>query len=197
MNVKETEKLKWSEKSRNIIIMLILFYPIGLYYTWKNTRWTLETKTTIFLFLFIPLGLFFMFKYGVWTKKKRYLIVFLLLSFVIGISLIPPSIQKGVIYKFENTYDCPETFGRTFFKIKDDRTLILWSVDVLDYKKQCCKTEILYLKINDIFILERVVDTNISDDCISQFMGKYIIEDKTWTNGVVKIELSDKIYDLK
>ena len=53
-----TIKAKWHEKNRNIIIMLILFFPIGLYFMWKNKLWTKTTRWIITIiivaYIFFP-----------------------------------------------------------------------------------------------------------------------------------------------
>lgn len=188
---------KWNEKSRNIILLLIFFSPLGLYYTWKTPIWTLERKITIFLIFIFPLGIYLMFKHNVWSKTKRLVITsFVVLGFI-GLSFIPPSINKGSIYKLDNVYDCPETLSGIYFKLKDDNTLLLWSVDILDYKNQCCKTEIRYTKKDGEFVFEDVIDSHIGGQCLSQFMGKYMIKDGKWTNGNVTINLSTSTNDLR
>jgi hypothetical protein len=36
--------LKWHQKPKSIIILLILFFPVGLYYMWKNNLWSKKTR---------------------------------------------------------------------------------------------------------------------------------------------------------
>ena len=46
------ENLKWFQKKQGIILLLILFFPIGLYLMWKHSDWNKKTKvivTSIFL----------------------------------------------------------------------------------------------------------------------------------------------------
>ena len=46
------ENLKWFQKKQYIIILIILFFPIGLYLMWKHSDWNKKTKvivTSIFL----------------------------------------------------------------------------------------------------------------------------------------------------
>lgn len=190
-------QLKWNEKPRNIILLLFFFSPLGLYYTWKTPIWTIERKITIFLIFMFPLGIYLMFKNNVWTKTKRLTITSSIILGFLGLSLIPPSINKGSIYELDNVYDCPETLSGIYFKIKDDNTLLLWSVDLLDYKNQCCKTEIKYSQNDGEFIFEEVIDSHIGNECLSQFMGKYTIKDGKWTNGNVTINLSTTTNDLR
>tara|TARA_Y100000766_G_scaffold217859_1_gene189742 strand:+ start:2238 stop:2567 length:330 start_codon:yes stop_codon:yes gene_type:complete len=40
-------ELQWHEKPNNIIILLILFFPLGLYYMWKNKIWSKKTRWII------------------------------------------------------------------------------------------------------------------------------------------------------
>jgi hypothetical protein len=37
-------ELKWFQKQTGIIILLILFFPVGLYLMWKNQLWTKKTR---------------------------------------------------------------------------------------------------------------------------------------------------------
>jgi hypothetical protein len=37
-------ELKWYQKQTGIIILLVLFFPIGLYQMWKNKLWTNITR---------------------------------------------------------------------------------------------------------------------------------------------------------
>jgi hypothetical protein len=37
-------ELKWYKKPNGVIILLILFFPVGLYLMWKNELWTKQTR---------------------------------------------------------------------------------------------------------------------------------------------------------
>ena len=37
-------ELKWHQKPKLIIILLIFFFPVGLYFMWKNNLWTKKTR---------------------------------------------------------------------------------------------------------------------------------------------------------
>lgn len=37
-------ELKWYQKPTGIIILLIFFFPVGLYLMWKNELWTKQTR---------------------------------------------------------------------------------------------------------------------------------------------------------
>ena len=37
-------ELKWYQKPTGIIILLIFFFPVGLYLMWKNDLWTKQTR---------------------------------------------------------------------------------------------------------------------------------------------------------
>jgi len=52
----ESEKLKWHEKPIIIILLLIFFFPLGLYFMWKNGMWSKSVRlilTSIFVFIVI------------------------------------------------------------------------------------------------------------------------------------------------
>ena len=52
----EITKIKWYEQPTTIIILLIIFFPIGIFLMWKNELWTKKTRwivTSIFAFLII------------------------------------------------------------------------------------------------------------------------------------------------
>ena len=36
--------LKWYQKTSGVIVLLILFFPVGLYLMWKNDLWTKKTR---------------------------------------------------------------------------------------------------------------------------------------------------------
>lgn len=37
-------ELKWYQKPTGVIILLIVFFPVGLYLMWKNDMWTKKTR---------------------------------------------------------------------------------------------------------------------------------------------------------
>ncbi len=37
-------KLKWYQKPNGVIILLIFFFPVGLFQMWKNELWTKQTR---------------------------------------------------------------------------------------------------------------------------------------------------------
>jgi hypothetical protein len=37
-------ELKWYQKPTGVIILLIIFFPVGLYLMWKNDMWTKKTR---------------------------------------------------------------------------------------------------------------------------------------------------------
>lgn len=41
------ESLKWYQKPTGIIIVLIFFFPVGLYLMWKNEIWTKATRIVV------------------------------------------------------------------------------------------------------------------------------------------------------
>ena len=52
-----TQNLKWYQKKNGIIIVLILFFPVGLYLMWKHSDWNNKTKVII-TSLFLIVGIF-------------------------------------------------------------------------------------------------------------------------------------------
>jgi len=52
--------LEWYQKKNGIIIVLILFFPVGLYLMWKHSDWSKKTKliitTIFFIALIVPKG---------------------------------------------------------------------------------------------------------------------------------------------
>jgi hypothetical protein len=45
--------LKWYQKPNGVIILLILFFPVGLYQMWKNQMWTKKTRIIISVFIIL------------------------------------------------------------------------------------------------------------------------------------------------
>jgi len=43
----EVQKTAWYEKTGLLVVLLIVFFPVGLYGVWKNTRFTTKTKGII------------------------------------------------------------------------------------------------------------------------------------------------------
>ena len=41
------QELKWHQKPKGVIILLIFFFPAGLYLMWKNELWTKQTRWII------------------------------------------------------------------------------------------------------------------------------------------------------
>ena len=42
--MKSQQELKWHQKPKGVIILLIFFFPAGLYLMWKNELWTKQTR---------------------------------------------------------------------------------------------------------------------------------------------------------
>lgn len=51
----QTPQLKWHQKQSYVIILLILFFPLGLYYMWKNEIWTMKTRWIITIIFIIAM----------------------------------------------------------------------------------------------------------------------------------------------
>lgn len=49
--------LKWYQKQTGIIILLIIFFPIGLYQMWKNNLWSKKTRWIVTITLIVLIGL--------------------------------------------------------------------------------------------------------------------------------------------
>ena len=43
----DTNNLKWHQKPSGVIVLLILFFPVGLLLMWKNELWTKQTRWII------------------------------------------------------------------------------------------------------------------------------------------------------
>lgn len=44
-------ELKWYQKPAGVIILLIFFFPLGLYLMWKNELWTKQTRWIVTAFI--------------------------------------------------------------------------------------------------------------------------------------------------
>lgn len=49
----ENQELKWYQKPKGVIILLILFFPIGLYQMWKNELWSKSTRWIVTVLLVV------------------------------------------------------------------------------------------------------------------------------------------------
>lgn len=47
VNEQKTQGQRWYDKTWVVVVLLILFFPVGLYATWKNTRYKTRTKAII------------------------------------------------------------------------------------------------------------------------------------------------------
>ena len=45
--MEETKKIKWYDNRGLVIVLLILFFPVGIYALWKNYRFTVITKSIV------------------------------------------------------------------------------------------------------------------------------------------------------
>ncbi len=45
--MENTNKIKWHKKPLNIIIALFIFFPVGIYFMWKNQIWTKKVRWVI------------------------------------------------------------------------------------------------------------------------------------------------------
>ena len=45
--MEETAKNKWYDKKALVIILLIIFFPVGLYALWKNNKFSMISKGVI------------------------------------------------------------------------------------------------------------------------------------------------------
>ena len=53
---------KWHEKPRNVVLLLLFCFPLGLYYMWENKIWTMRLRWLI------TIGLLFSFVYDVYWE---------------------------------------------------------------------------------------------------------------------------------
>jgi len=75
--------LKWYQKKKGILILLIFFFPVGIYQMFKNEIWTLQTRVLITLIIFFPYGLYVMWKEkNLWSKKVK-IIISVLFGFLV------------------------------------------------------------------------------------------------------------------
>jgi hypothetical protein len=90
----ENQNLKWHQKPLSVVLLLIFFFPLGLYFMWKNKMWSKGARiavTGIALFLIIISGQNN--KGGKSLKTEN----------LIGRSFMLDSYHE-IIFKSENTY---------------------------------------------------------------------------------------------
>lgn len=70
--------------STKIIVLLILFFPLGLYFMWKKEIWSIEKRIIISLIFFFPLGLYTMWKEKeIWSNKIKTIITLIILCVIV------------------------------------------------------------------------------------------------------------------
>lgn len=47
--------LKWYQKPKGVILLLVFFFPLGLYFMWKNEMWSKKTRLIITSILIIAI----------------------------------------------------------------------------------------------------------------------------------------------
>ena len=45
--MKENPEMKWHQNPTIIILMLIIFFPVGIYFMWKNELWDKKARWII------------------------------------------------------------------------------------------------------------------------------------------------------
>ena len=77
-----------------VIVWTILFWPVGVYFLFKNEVGSIKFRTIFSLVLFFPMGLVVMWQNNVFTKITRIILTTafpLILVGVITATIIPPS----------------------------------------------------------------------------------------------------------
>ncbi len=67
-------KKKWYKTTWGVILLLVLFYPAGLFFMWKDTKWKPKIKwslTGLFVILFFGFGMITTSKESALSKKYR------------------------------------------------------------------------------------------------------------------------------
>lgn len=72
------------------ILMLILFFPVGLYLIWKNNYFKKGTKIIITLIFFAPIGFYFLWKDDYFSKNTK-IILTVVFSFIIVFAILTES----------------------------------------------------------------------------------------------------------
>jgi len=47
----QNENIKWYQKPISIIILIVLFFPVGLYLMWKNRLWSKSVRILVTIFM--------------------------------------------------------------------------------------------------------------------------------------------------
>ena len=185
--MENSSKEKWSEKTINIILLLIIFAPVGLYYTWKNPNWTIDRKVILFLILFFPVGIYLMFKNKIWSPKTRIIIASIICVILIIGVFSPPPFTPKTVYRIENVYDCNECYSSWFVKVVDENSGYFMSVGDDVSENQGCKLEFTYKKEDGNLYIYLGDISHVSGNCSNQFGGVYKRENGKWSNGNISI----------
>lgn len=180
---------RWFEKPLNVIIALILFFPIGIYFMWKNSVWKFRTRIIITL------------SFGV--------------AFLLG-GLLPkplPRFEYGAFYEVSEVNNwvmpnCDQCGDKWYIRFVDEKEgyIISTFYDMDRMKKWggMCRTTFQYYKTENGISIDMFTNKHVSTMCTNQFGGDYDFKELKWsdtgkpmgwflTNSNVKLELDQKI----
>ena len=150
-------EIKWYQKPNGVIILLIFFFPVGLYQMWKNKLWTKQTRlivTAIFAVLIVANA----------GKSKG----------------SENALDIGTEYNFyfdaKGDDVCSECDACWLIKFKDETSAELWSRPCSGSTiLKSCNSDVLYTfdkKTNTLTILN-INNSNVSSVCKNRFKGDW------------------------
>ena len=123
------QKKPFNHTGFGIIIWLIFFYPVGLYYMFKNEVWNVKSRAIISLFFLFPVGIYMFWKHDLFNFITRVVVSSAFPLIIIIIILTAPSgacacqrylvemrdnIQSGssyYSYSLQDMINCERTYG--------------------------------------------------------------------------------------
>lgn len=158
----KTEK-KWYQKPTAVVLLLIFFFPVGLYLMWKNELWTKQTR---------------------WIVTAVIAVVIVANAGSNGSSR-ESALQIGEKYNFfdgsNGKLECPECDPCWHIKFKDEKNAELWSEPCSGstYLKSC-RSDVSYKfdKTTNTVTILSIVNSNVSSECKNRFIGEW-----QWSEG--------------
>ena len=173
--MEETAKIKWYDNRSLVIILLFVFFPIGIYALWKNYRFSTITKSIITGVVVFSFGFFF-----ITEKEAKDTISEANKLWSAGqkneaIKIYNDMIESGDITYLDYAESCPIykrviEFNVEHGKITSAKSLIQNKIDVCDFSFKSAEAANLYKELQ-LELQKKRLAAERKDNIEDQFSG--------------------------